>query len=64
MKKQPKTGDLVKYIGAKRKGTGSELDIRITGIVVSRAAGWADVAWSDGQRGVIRDSAIEVINES
>ena len=53
-KKQPKTGDLIKYIG----------HTRITGIVVSRAAGWADVAWSDGQRGMIRDCDIEVICES
>ena len=57
-KKQPKTGDLVKYKGV--RGDGSI----IHGVVLSRAVGWADVAWNDGHRGLIRDCDIEVVNES
>ena len=54
-----KVGDLVKYVGMNRE----KHDRIIYGILVSRAAGWADVAWNDGQRGLIRDCDIEVVNE-
>ena len=55
-----KAGDLVKYVGMSYK----DYNRIIFGVVVSRAAGWADGAWNDGQRGLIRDCDIEIVNES
>ncbi len=54
-----KVGDLVKYVGMNSE----KREYVAYGILVSRAAGWADVAWNDGQRGLIRDCDIEVVNE-
>ena len=60
-----KVGDLVKYVGYVRPAMSSEKREHIIyGVLVSRAAGWADVVWNDGQRGMIRDCDIEVVSES